>query len=646
MEQGSTQTRPWHRFGLSDRAAIAVGALAAVLILIIVIAVRSLGGPSATTAMDGYVAGLEDADPDAAAAFTDGDPALVADIIQANIDGLDGATLDAEVTEVSESGSDATAKVRMDWDVPEFGSFSYTNDAITLTQADDEWLIDWSSRAIHPALREAGERLGTVEVFADRAPILDRDGEELVSLGPVVDVGVLPSEVKDVAATVGAIAAVTEVDPETLTKAIEEAEPDAVVPAITLREEDFAPVETELRAVPGIQLAGRETPLTPTRDFARALLGTVGPATAEQVKKSDGELDADDIVGQSGLSAAFEEQLAGEPERSVVVRNAEGEVVETLETHEAEPGEPLETTLSAEVQVAAEEAFADVEGAAALVALDPKTGDILAVANRPTDEGANIAFTGQYPPGSTFKVISTAALFDTGLETTEIVDCPESIDVGGREFVNFEGSAAGAVPFSTDFAQSCNTAFVSLADELAPLALREKGEQFGVGIDPDLPLDAFGGDIPPGKDEVEEAASVIGQGRILVSPLVMAGVAATVQSGEWHRPRLVADDPEEAGEPIGPQNANELRTLMRSVITSGTGTALAAVPGEPIGKSGTAEFGTADPPKTHAWFIAARDDIAVAVLVEEGTSGGEVAAPIAASFLNAVPLESDGDVLP
>ena len=338
--------------------------------------------------------------------------------------------------------------------------------------------------------------------------------------------------------------------PETLTKAIENAEPDAVVPAITLREEDFAPVETELRAVPGIQLAGRETPLTPTRDFARALLGTVGPATAEQVKKSDGELDADDIVGQSGLSAAFDEQLAGEPERSVVIRNAEGEAVETLETHEGEPGEPLETTLSAEVQTAAEDAFADVEGAAALVALDPKTGDILAVANRPTDEGTNIAFTGQYPPGSTFKVVSTAALLDTGLETTEIVDCPESIDVGGREFVNFEGSAAGAVPFSTDFAQSCNTAFVSLADELEPTDLRDKGEQFGVGIDPELPLDAFGGDIPPGKDEVEEAASVIGQGRILVSPLVMAGVAATVQS------RRVAQAPARRRRPRGGRRAD------------------------------------------------------------------------------------------
>ena len=540
---------------------------------------------------------------------------------------------------MEESGSTATAKVRMTWDVPEFGEFEYTNDAIALSLADGEWLVDWSSRAIHPALREEGQRLGTVEEFSDRAPILDRDGEELVSLGSVVDVGVEVAKVDDVAATVSGIAAVTEVDPETLTEAIENAEEDAVVPAITLREEDFAPVETELRAVQGIQLSGRETPLTPTRDFARALLGTVGPATAEQVEESDGELDADDVVGQSGLSAAYDEQLAGKPERSVVVRNAEGEAVETLETVEGEPGEPLETTLSAEVQSAAEDAFADVEGAAALVALDPRTGDVLAVANRPTEDGQNIAFTGQYPPGSTFKVVTTAALLETGLDTTEIVECPESIKVGGREFVNFEGSAAGAVPFSTDFTQSCNTAFVSLTDELEPTALRDTGELFGLGIDPELELDAFGGDIPPGKDETEEAAAMIGQARILASPLAMAGVAATVQAGEWHRPRLVADDPEEAGEPIGTQRANELRILMRSVVTTGTGTALAAVPGEPIGKSGTAEFGTAVPPKTHAWFIAARDDVAVAVLVEEGTSGGEVAAPIAASFLTALPIE-------
>ena len=360
MDEGS-QTRPWHRLGLSDRAIAALTALVAVLGVMVVIVIRSVGGPTAIDALDGYLAALGSGDPEAAAVFTNGDGALVADMIQANIDGLDGATLSAEVEEVEESGSAATAKVRMTWAVPEFGEFEYASDVITLSLVDSEWLIDWSSRVIHPALREDGHRLGTVEVFGARAPILDRNGEELVALGSVVDVGVKVAKVDDVATTVGAITAVTEVDSETLTKAVENADEDAIVPAITLREEDFSLVETELRAVQGIQLATRETPLTPTRDFGRALLGTVGPATAEQVKKSDGELDADDVVGQSGLSAAYDEQLTGEPERSVVIRNADGEAVETLETVDGKPGEALETTLSAEVQTAAEEAFADVE---------------------------------------------------------------------------------------------------------------------------------------------------------------------------------------------------------------------------------------------------------------------------------------------
>ena len=79
-----------------------------------------------------------------------------------------------------------------------------------------------------------------------------------------------------------------------------------------------------------------------------------------------------------------------------------------------------------------------------------------------------------------------------------------------------------------------------------------------------------------------------------------------------------------------------LRSLMRGVVTHGTGTALAGVSGAPIGKSGTAEFGSGDPPPTHAWFVAVRGDLAVAVLVERGRSGGSVAAPIAARFLSAL----------
>ena len=129
---------------------------------------------------------------------------------------------------------------------------------------------------------------------------------------------------------------------------------------------------------------------------------------------------------------------------------------------------------------------------------------------------------------------------------------------------------------------------------------------------------------------------LIGQDRILTSPLAVAGVAGAVAVGRWRAPRLVAGDRREAGPRLKSSEVATLRSLMRRVVTGGTGVALAGVPGEPRGKSGTAEFGPGDPPDTHAWFVAFRDDVAVAVLVEGGESGARVAAPIAARFLAAL----------
>ena len=128
---------------------------------------------------------------------------------------------------------------------------------------------------------------------------------------------------------------------------------------------------------------------------------------------------------------------------------------------------------------------------------------------------------------------------------------------------------------------------------------------------------------------------MIGQARILASPLAMAGVAGTVAAGRWQQPRLLASDPTDAGaEPPG-EVVKELRSLMRGVVTSGTGSALSDTSGKVAGKSGTAEHGEGDPPPTHAWFLAMRGDVAIAVLVEGGASGGEVAAPLAAKFFEA-----------
>lgn len=614
-----------------------MAAIAVVLGITVFIVLRLLGGPEAESALDDFLTAYEARDYESAAALTDGRPREVARALEANVSGLDHADLRAAVVSVAETGDRATATTEMSWEVPGIGEFDYRNDQLRLRRQGDRWLVRWSDDAVHPDLDSEGTRLGTERSFPQRAPIVDRDGSELVIERPVVEIGVVPAKLTDPDAAVEAIAAATEADPKALRSSIEAAEsPESFVPAITLRQEEFERVQGQLDPIRGIEFGQRELPLAPTREFARALLGTVGPITAEQLEQLGDPYAPGDNVGQFGLQARFERRLAGVPDRSVITRFADGSPAETLLEVEGERGRPLEVTLDGEVQVAAEQALDESAGVRALVAVEPATGDVLAVASRPVEDGLNRGFEGQYPPGSTFKVVSTAALLAAGLDPDEAVDCPPTITVGGRSFRNFEGAAAGAVPFRSDFAQSCNTAFVSLANELAPRDLRESGELFGLGREYELGVPAFSGDVPVPGDEVEQAASMIGQGEILVSPLAMAGVAATAIDGRWHAPRVLEDDPSEIGPALPQTMLAELRSMMREVVTSGTGTALATVPGEPIGKSGTAEYGSGDPPPTHAWFIAAREDVAVAVVVEDKPSGGEFAAPIAAGFLEAL----------
>jgi cell division protein FtsI/penicillin-binding protein 2 len=376
--------------------------------------------------------------------------------------------------------------------------------------------------------------------------------------------------------------------------------------------------------------------LAPASGFGRAILGTVGPATAEQVERSRGRLVAGDVAGQSGLEQAHDERLAGAPARAVVVRyRATGLVERTLERRRGRRGKPLRTLLDRDVQTAAEQAL-EVDGEAAFVVVQPSSGDVLAVANRPADSTYDRALLGRYPPGSTFKVVSTAALLRAGLQPSETVDCPATLAVDGKPFRNFEGSARGPVPFSEDFAQSCNTAFVSLAGRLGRDDLTAVARGFGLGerLRPGVPVAEA--EVPPARDAVGHAAMMIGQDRILASPLAMAGVAATVADGRWRAPRVLPGAPRRAGRPLDAGTLGVLRDLMRAVVTSGTGTALAGLPGDIRGKSGTAEYGGGDPPPTHAWFVAIRGDLALAVLVEGGASGGRVAAPIARRFFEAL----------
>jgi cell division protein FtsI/penicillin-binding protein 2 len=205
--------------------------------------------------------------------------------------------------------------------------------------------------------------------------------------------------------------------------------------------------------------------------------------------------------------------------------------------------------------------------------------------------------------------------------------------VGGKPFRNADSAALGSIAFSEAFAQSCNTAFVQLAARLSDADLSEAAEKFGFGAAYELPLPVAGGRFPDPRDNAERAAQAIGQGRVEVSPLHLATVAAAVASGSWQPPRLLAGQKRDRGRRLGADSVRTLRRLMRLVVAAGTGRAAAVAGQEVSGKTGTAEFGTQRPPRTHAWFAGFRGRLAFAVFVEGGGAGGEAAAPLVARFL-------------
>ena len=405
-----------------------------------------------------------------------------------------------------------------------------------------------------------------------------------------------------------------------------------LLPGRSLRRTRSLPGRAPVLAADGTTLsdAGR-----PDLAAVRAqLVGRVGPLPAEAVGPDTPLRVAGDPAGVSGLQAAFDEQLTGRAAGTVEVTDESGAVVQVLARFEGEAPEPLRTTIDPAVQAAAEVALSGGRPAA-LVAVHGPTGEVRAVVSRPLG-GFNRALEGRYPPGSTFKVVTATALLHAGVSVDEVVPCPASTVVDGRRIGNAGGEELGPIPFRMAFFRSCNTAFVRLAaDRLDGEAITAAAETYGFGEEPRLGVPAAAASFPEPASRVELVAAAIGQARVTVSPLHQASVAAAVQSGAWRPPRVVAGQAGPA-RPLPPEAAGTLPDLMRLVVAEGTGTA-ARLPGTPVaGKTGTAEFGTRVPPRTHAWFIGFRGELAFAVVVEDAGFGGEVAAPIAADFLRRV----------
>ncbi len=367
------------------------------------------------------------------------------------------------------------------------------------------------------------------------------------------------------------------------------------------------------------------------------LTGSVTAATAAQAKALGAPYRAGDPIGQGGFEQAYQNQLAGRPSLTIRIEGPGRQLGATAARFAAKPGTPVRTSIDMRVQLAASQAVRSAATAKPvdLVAIQPSTGRVLAVVERPG--GFNRALQGEFPPGSTFKVLTASALARTGLRPGSPVQCPSQVNIGGRVFHNASYEHYGSTTLQTAFAVSCNTTFAMLAQRLGGHGLASIAATVGFNAKPALGIPGVLGQFTTPHDPVNLAADAFGQGTDLVNPLSQASVAAAIADGTWRPPQLVTSPaPRQAVRPrvLSKAILATLRPMMRAVVTGGTAAQVGFPPGV-YGKTGTAEYGSGPNPPTHAWFIGYRGDLAFAVLVEGGGTGASSAGPIANAFVRA-----------
>ncbi|NMH96094.1 penicillin-binding protein 2 [Pseudonocardia sp. K10HN5] len=573
------------------------------------------GGPQ--RAAEDFLAAWARGDDAAAAALTD-DPSAAGELLAAVRQALTPARLTAELGQVRTAADHATASADLSWDLGAGRHWNYLGELELhpAPQTERGWRVHWASTVVHPQVA-ARQRLALGTDAPEPAPVVDRNGVPLLAATTVVNVLLDRRAAGDLPAVAGALArALSPIDPAITTRTITDGAartPDGqAYSVVVLRDTDYQGVRAAIYDLPGVRFTTSSRLLAPDAAFARQVLPGVRTEVAPQV---------DGVAGWS-----------------VRVVDATGGTVRTLIEQPPTPGGTVVLGLDRTLQAAAEDAVERISQQAVLVAVQPSTGDLLAVAqNGSADAAGPLALTGRFPPGSTFKIVTAAAAVEEGgLAAGSPVGCPGTTVIGGRLIPNFEGFDLGTVPLGRAFARSCNTTFAQLAAQLGPDALPRAALALGLGADYRVPaLTTVTGSVPPAPDQVQRAEDGFGQGQVLASPLGMALVAATVAHGASVVPQLIRGRPTEVLQPAtGPAPAalEQVRSMMRQVVTEGTATRLAGL-GEVYGKTGTAEF-TGAGGRAHGWFVGYRGDVAFAVLVVDGGSS-EPAVDAAQRFLAA-----------
>lgn len=562
------------------------------------------------------------------------------------------------------------------------------------------WHLQILSSDDYRAMSE-NNRLRFVPVAASRGAILDRTGKVLVSNRPSFSLAVVPQEVRDKDSLLTQLSSLLGIDRAEMDERWEKNKGRAKYYPIVLSS-NITRDQVEILEENRLRLPGVEIEMKPVREYSNGmlashLLGYISEISEKELN-SEGfeEYNPGDYLGKNGIERALENELHGVDGGRQLEVDARGRVLRTISETYPTVGNSVVLTIDAAIQKQAENAFGEKAGAA--VAMDVNSGEILAFVSNPGFDPSlfsgklpadiwkgyledirrpleNKALTGQYPPGSTFKVITAlAGLQDSKITDSTTVNCNGSYDLGTSTFKCWNRKGHGTTNLRKSLRESCDVYYYQLGEKLgvdkiaaaskafllgSPMGIELQNEKSGLIPTSEWKLKRFGKRWYHG----ETLPVSIGQGYVLMTPIQMASMIATVANeGTIYRPYIVKRIVDTDGKPLketkseiigkasfSKESYRLVKQGLFSVVNDpgGTGAQARLYDVKVAGKTGTSQVvklrdskqGTPYKYRDHALFVAfapfEKPEIAVAVVVEHGEHGGSAAAPIAGRILRA-----------
>lgn len=531
-------------------------------------------------------------------------------------------------------------------------------------------------------------RKTSVAKMAPRGLIFDRQGVPLAGIRPEIVVTAIPAEIKKNPWVIAKVAEILGVEQEKLQRKLKEAQwrPYLGSPIYV-----GATIEAGTRIAESVDdLPGIGVETLPMRNYPDTksfthVLGYVWTPDDKDVKRIEGlGMEPADYVGKTGVERAYENELMGKSGAEELEIDARRRPIRVSGRDAPVPGNQLYLSLDARLQRMATELLSNRGYVGGVAAIDPRTGEVLCLVSSPTFDQSvftgglsqsewdelqnnpkkpmyNRALSSMYPPGSTFKIVTSVAAMETGKFSADTrYFCPGGFYRRGIKLKCLGNH--GSLDFQTAMAKSCNTYFCNLGMSVGEDAIRKACLDMGLGARPGLEIGGVKGVVPTrewiklvARDHKyhwysgDTANFSVGQGYMSATPIQMANVAAMVANdGIRYRPHLVhavKNTYDGAMHTVSPEVANEIKAppgfwatmkqALQQVVDNGTA-ATAKVPGINVaGKTGSAEHKKGL--KTHGWFVGfapvENPQIAICVLVEAAGHGGEVAAPIAGDLI-------------